>query len=224
LNPDSEQPTAIWVEIPDGFAALPLEDIEPTIGRAEAVLRQVVPDRQRAALAPVTGALSYFLRQLAVRNTLYCGLGNHLSTVDGTRITSTLVVALQEFPEQRDPYLVLRDLIPAAVEPDQPAQVDLVQLAPGPVLFIETTRELPTPTIPGTSSVGVDTVTPVFQLQALVVSRDATKLVTVELSTPFVPYGPEFRTMMVLMASSVSFTAPPTSPESFAAKLEALDG
>lgn len=51
--------------------------------------------------------------------------------------------------------------------------------------------------------------TKVFQLEALVPADDGAKLVSIELSTPFVEHGPEFRGMVVEMAASVSFTAPP---------------
>jgi len=220
---DTDDRTAIWVEIPDGYAALPLDDIPATMARAQVVIDAVVPDRQRPAVAPVIGALTYFLEDLALRNTLYCGVGHHQSAVDATTLTSTLVVSLQEFPQECDRSLVLKDLVGAKAGAVEKGQASVVELPHGPVLFLESTRKLPTPQIPGQPDVGVQATTPVYQLEALVLSSDGSKLVTIEFSTPFAEYGPEFRTMMVLMAGSVSFEPPAGSPDNITAKLEALN-
>jgi hypothetical protein len=202
--------TPVWVELPVGFAPLPTDDIDQRMATAEAVLAELAPEQLKGAVRPVVGALTYFLHDLAARNALYCGIGHHLSAVDGSTVTSSLVVSLQRFWEERNPRLVLKDLLQTKLDAGDRGQSDLVDLANGPVLFFETTLVMPTPQLPGLPPVPDGSTTRIFQLEALVPSADGTMMAAIEFSTPFESYGPEFRTM----AASVSFTEPAAKPRS----------
>jgi hypothetical protein len=206
LSESSDELTEFWVEIPTGYVPLPTDAVDENLAVATEVLHeQGTPEQQRIADAMI-GMLTSYLHALAARNGVYCGVGRHLSAVDGTAISSSLVVALQEFPERVNPRVLLKDLLATKAQAGDQGQVDLVDVRGRPMLFVECSRELPTPRFPrlpeppGTSTV--------FQLEALVPSDDGSKLVSIEFSTPFVAYGPEFRTMVVTMAGSVSFDPP----------------
>jgi hypothetical protein len=206
--------TPVWVELPVGFAPLPTDDIDQRMATAETVLTELAPEQLKGTVRPVVGALTYFLHDLVARNALYCGIGHHLSAVDGSTVTSSLVVSLQRFWEERNPRLVLKDLLQTKLDAGDRGQSDLVDLANGPVLFFETTRVMPTPQLPGLPPVPDGSTTRIFQLEALVPSADGAMMAAIEFSTPFESYGPEFRTMIVTMAASVSFTEPTTGPRS----------
>ena len=208
---DGGDETPVWVELPVGFAPLPTDDIDQRMATAETVLAELAPEELRAAVGPVVGVLTYFLRDLAARNTLYCGVGRHRSAMDDSTVTSSLVVSLQRFWEERNPRLVLKDLLAAKLDAGDHGQSDLVDLDNGPVLFFETTRVMPTPQLPGQPPVPDGSTTRVFQLEALVPSADGTTMAAIEFSTPFESYGQGFRTMIVMMAASVSFTEPATT-------------
>ena len=208
-----------WIELPKGYFPLPMDDIETTLATAEANLSELAPEDRRPLLSAVIGTFTVLLEQLQERNTAYCGLGWHTAE-DGAVVPSSLVVSLQTFPERRNPRLVLKDLVEIRAEAGEHGQVDLVDLASGPALFFESVLSLPRPRIPdGTpaNAAEPDTVpaqnADVYQLQALVPSADGTKLAAIDFSTPDIPHGPRFRAMMVLMANSVSFTAPPGSED-----------
>lgn len=213
-----------WIELPKGYFPLPLDDIDSTLATAEANLRELAPEEQRPLLSAVVGTFTVLLEQLQERNTAYCGLGWHTAE-DGAIVPSSLVVSLQTFPERRNARLVLKDLVEIRAAAGEHGQVDLVELAPGPALFFESVLSLPQPRIPGrepadstpddaaAAASGQAPQADVYQLQALVPSADGTKLAAIDFSTPDIPHGPRFRAMMVLMANSVSFTAPPGSTE-----------
>lgn len=219
-----------WIELPQGYFPLPMENIDETLATAEANLRELAPEDRQPLLSAVIGTFAVLLDELQERNTAYCGLGWHTAE-DGAIVPSSLVISLQTFPERRNPRLVLKDMVEIRAEAGEHGQVDLVDLEPGPALFFESVLSLPRPRIPepGQSptdtpptagpTAAADTPTPtqnadVYQLQALVPSADGTKLAAIDFSTPDIPHGPRFRAMMVLMANSVSFTPPPGSEDS----------
>lgn len=223
-NPAGDD-TNVWVEIPVGFLRLPTEDIDGTMSRTEAILHELVSPEQQELLSAVVGSLTFLLNDLAVRNTLYCGIGHHLSWQE-TPISSSLVVSLHQFPEKRNPRLILKDLIRVKAADGEVGNADLVDLEERPTLFFESVRALPRPRLPG-QTVAADATSEVYQLEALVPSFDGRKLVALEFSTPYVTQGPQFRAMMVDMAASVSFEPPPDSgKDGVAAKsiTHALDG
>jgi hypothetical protein len=225
LNPGEVAEDVVWVEVPTGFVALPLEDIGDRMANAETVVGELAPDELREVVGPLVGVLSEFLRDLVARRVVYCGIGRHLSALDSSVLTSSLVVSLQAFPEERNPRLVLKDLVRAKADAGERAQVDLVHVDDRPMLFAERVVDLPTPRFPGQPDVPPDSLTSVFQLEALVPSEDGTRLVGIEFSTPFAAHGPEFRTMVVTMAASVSFTEPAAPPSDTVSAIgQALDG
>ncbi|WP_329067128.1 hypothetical protein [Amycolatopsis sp. NBC_01480] len=197
----------LWVAVPPGYFPLPLHDVDAAMERAEAVLTDV--GGPSPLVSAVTGALSVLLSELGAAGSLYCGIGHHTSPADGSVVTSSLVVSLQEFEGTRNPRLVLADLVQARADAGQRGQVDLLDLADRPMLFVERTRQLPTPGFPGQPPVAEDATSPVFQLEAYVPADDGSKLAAIELSTPFEAHGPEFRGMIVQMAATVSFEPPP---------------
>jgi hypothetical protein len=214
LSGSADELTAIWVEIPTGYVPLPVDDIHENMAVATEVVGEQASEEQRPAVSALIGVLTSYLSALAARNGLYCGVGHHLSAVDGSAITSSLVVALQEFPEKVNPRILLKDLALTKWEAGDRGQVDLVDVQGRPMLFFESDLELPTPELPGMPEAPEGSTSKVYQLEALVPSDDGSKLVSIEFSTPFVPHGSEFRAMVVLMAASVSFTPPPTPSSS----------
>jgi hypothetical protein len=212
IGGQDEERTAIWVQLPDGYVPLPLDDIAANMARARELVEASAPAPTRPAVAPLVDALAVFLDDLAVRDCLYRGIGRHVSGTDGTTITSSLVVALQEFPERVNPRILLKDLVLAKADAGDKGEVSLVDVVGRPMLFVEGERELPTPGFPGQPPVPEGATSKIFQLEALVPADDGARLVSIEFSTPFVGYGPEFRRMVVEMAASVSFTEPALPP------------
>jgi hypothetical protein len=211
--PETQDPDAlnIWVELPPGYFPLPLDDIDNTLATAEANLRELAPQEQRPLLAAVVGTLGVLLEQLQERNAAYCGIGWHTAE-DGTVVPSSLVVSIQPFPHKRNPRLVIKDLVDARAQAGEHGHVDVVDLSRGPALFFESVLTLPRPQLPGQPP-NEQPDAEVYQLQALVPSEDGRKLAAIDFTTPDIPHGPRFRAMMVLMADSVSFAAPPGSEE-----------
>lgn len=197
----------IWLDLPDSYLPLPLRDIDNVLDAAEAVLRELCPPERQDLLYGTLATFSTLLDELAARNAVYCGLGWHESPTDGTIVSSTLVVSIQHMGEERNPRLVLGDLVAAAAEAGDRAQADLVELPNGPALFFESVRALPRPTLPGQQ--GAPGTADVYQLQATVPSPKGEWIVVLEFSTPQVEYGTLYREMMILLANSVSLTAPP---------------
>jgi hypothetical protein len=195
----------VWVDIPPGFIALPLANLEDSMTRAEEALTDLAPTELRASVAPAVGLLTVLLSELTARDTRYCGLGHHLSAVDGSVITSSLTITVQKVDERRNPRLLLADLAKLNAEDGERGQADLIELVDRPVLFFEHTRALPAVPLPGVPQSSTATV---FQLEAMVPSDDGRKLVAIDFSTPFESHGPEFRAMVVQLAASVSFEPP----------------
>jgi hypothetical protein len=202
----------LWLEVPEGFFALPLVDTGEAMERAQAVLLELAPAEQQAVIPAVVGALDEFLRDLAARQAVYCGLGHHVSEVDGAEVSSTLVVSVQRTGGVGDPRLLLGEMVRRRADQDWQGQADLLDLLGRPVLFCESTRELPEPLLPGATGPDPDATAPVFALEALVPSADGSLLACVDFATPFVANGPEFRMMMVSIAASLSFEPPEAGP------------
>jgi hypothetical protein len=214
LDDDSSAEVApVWVAIPPGYFPLPLADAAGSLERAESVLSGVAETDQRPLIEAVTGALSVLLSELGSAGALFCGVGRHTSPGDGSVVTSSLVVSFLEFEGTRNPRLVLNDLVRAKADAGEHGHVDLVDVVERPMLFVERTRQLPTPHFPGQPEVAEDATSPVFQLEAFVPSAKGDKLATIELSTPCESHGLEFRGMIVQMAASVSFEPPAVSAD-----------
>ncbi|HTJ68073.1 MAG TPA: hypothetical protein VL551_11135 [Actinospica sp.] len=206
---DEEGPN-VWVTLPPGYLPLPVEDPAARLSEAEPVLAELCPPDRQELLYATLNTFAVLLTELERRNTVYCGLGWHTAE-DGSIVSSTLVVSLQPTGEERNPRLVLGDLVQAAANADDQAQADLVDLPGGPALFFESVRSLRKPTLPG--QVGDPGRADVYQLEVIVPDGKGELLAVLEFSTPRVEYGTRYREMMVLLANSVSFTPPPGSAD-----------
>ena len=197
----TDEAAPVWLSIPQGYAELPLENIPETIETTRKLVDELGPPEQRQAAEFVLRSLNLFLTALAERNAVYCGIGRHLSALNNQLITSSLVVTVMDFPGERNPRLVLRDLLIGKSRAHESGRPDIVDLPGGPVAFFEHTLSLPNPATPGVE-------VPVWQLEAFVPSPAGDRLVTIEVSTPFAEHGPQYRTMAVAMANGVSFDPP----------------
>ena len=209
----------VWLSIPDGYAELPLDDIPQTIDVTRRLVDELGTPDQRQAAEFVLGSLNVFLGALAERNAVYCGLGRHQSAFNGQLITSSLVITVLDFPGERNPRLVLRDLLIAKAQANETGQADVIDLPGGPAAFFEHTLTLPAPALPGRHVLAEGAESPVWQLEAFVPSPAGDRLVTIEASTPFADHGPQYRAMVVAMAAGVGF-----EPPAEADPLEALLG
>src|SRR4051794_4356159 len=104
---EQEGSSAVWFAVPDGYAELPLRDIPAVMERSEQLINELGTPSQREISGSVIGSLTYFLQELASADAVFCGIGRHLSRVDGRLLTSNLVVSLLSFPGRRNPRLVL---------------------------------------------------------------------------------------------------------------------
>jgi hypothetical protein len=198
--------TPVGLSIPQGYAELPLDDIASTVEVTRRLVDELGTEEQREAGEFVFSSLYFFLSALAERNAVYCGIGRHSSALDGSLITSSLVITVLDFPGERNPRLVLRDVLLGKARADESGQADIVDLPDGPAAFFEHTLSLPNP-----ATAGVEV--PVWQLEAFVPSPSGDRLVTIEVSTPFAGHGPQYRTMVVEMANAVDFEPPaPADP------------
>lgn len=208
--PRNEGDVAVWLELPAGYLPLPVENSVERLAEVEPVLAELCPPEREDLLYATLNTFATLLTELDQRNAVYCGLGWHTAP-DESVVSSTLVVTLQPTGEQRNPRLVLGDLVQAAANADDQAQADLVDLPGGPALFFESVRSLRKPALPGQQ--GDPGRADVYQLEAIVPSEQGDLLATLAFSTPNLESGTLFREMMVLLANSVSFTPPPTSED-----------
>ena len=216
-RPDEDADQRIWLALPAGYIPLPVQDGPGKLVEVEPVLRELCPPERQQLLTATLVTLATLLAELQVRNAVYCGLGWHEAPGDSVMISSTLVVSVQNFGAERNPRLVLGDLVTAAANNDDHAQADLVDLPNGPALFFESVRSLQRPTLPGQQENPGNA--DVYQLEAVVPSEKGEWLAALEFSTPQVEYGPLFREMMILLANSVSFNRPPeAAPENASAQ------
>lgn len=206
--------TPVWLALPPGYVALPLDDVAGSLQRAESVLTEVADEQQLPQIQAVIGVLSVFLADLAASGALYCGVGRHISPTDNVPVTSSLVISYQEYEGSRNPRVLLSDLLRAKADAEEHGQADLVDVLERPMLFFERIRQLPTPQFPGEPPVPEDATTPVHQLEAFVPSEDGSMLAKIDFSTPFTAYGADFRPMVMDLAASVSFERPAVSAES----------
>jgi hypothetical protein len=213
LSPQQDETTElrIWLDLPDGYLPLPVRGSALALVEAEKTLRELCPPERLDLLYATLGTFATLLDELDQRNAVYCGLGWHASPTDGLPVSSTLVVSLQYMKQERNPRLVLGDLVRAAADAGDEAQADLVDLANGPSLFFESVRGLRRPSPPG--QLGDPGFADVYQLQAVVPNEKGDWIAVLEFSTPQVEYGMLYREMMVLAANSVSFTPPPGAAE-----------
>ncbi|MBR7829456.1 hypothetical protein KDK95_24330 [Actinospica sp. MGRD01-02] len=209
---DDQGSLDVWLGIPPGYLPLPVVDSADRLAEALPTLVELCPPESRDLLFSTVDTFALLLSELEQRNTVFCGLGWHTAPDDeSTLVASSLVASLQTTGGERNPRLVLGDLIKVSADADDHAQADLVDLPNGPALFFESVRSLRKPRLPGEE--GDPGRADVYQLEVIVPSEKGDRLAVLEFSTPQVEYGVYYREMMVLLAHSVAFNPPPGSEE-----------
>ncbi|MFD3506119.1 hypothetical protein [Nocardia sp. NPDC058666] len=188
----TDQP--ISVAIPDGYNAIPLGDVV-----AHADLVHAIGDGTRPDSVSFLSAITTLLESLVANGTRYCGIGAHLLP-DGEPLYSCLTVTVGDtVGGQRNPRLVLSDLVQSRSVDGTLGLSALVETDTHPVLFTEKVGSV-IPSQPAGSRAPA-----VYQLQAVVPSEDGRSLVAIEFSTPDVERGIACRKMISDMARSVTF-------------------
>jgi hypothetical protein len=198
---------SIAVDIPNGYIALPLDDIDDSIAQTESLFVRIGPGTASSAAPAVLQALRVMLTRLAQLNVVYCGLGKHLSS-DGGPISSTIIISLNEYGERRNPRLTLGEVLSgrrAAGETFKNAE--LVEISGRPLLLLDRIRTLPAPELLKQDS--FDSEQAVYQLEAVAPSPDGSTIAVIEFSTASIEYGDEFLPMIAAMAASIEFTTTP---------------
>ncbi|MFD4434179.1 hypothetical protein, partial [Nocardia sp. NPDC058497] len=189
----TDQP--ISVAIPDGYTAVPLDDVVAHADLIRATGRGEVAQPDKVSFL---SAIATLLESLAANGTRYCGVGAHLLP-DGDPLYSCLTVSVADAAGgPRNPRLVLSDLVQSRSADGTLGQSALVETDTHPVLFTEKVGYM-TP-----HQSGQKRATPaVYQLQAVVPSEDGNSLVAIEFSTPDAERGIACRKMIADMARSV---------------------
>ncbi|NKY88833.1 hypothetical protein [Nocardia veterana] len=192
----------IW--IPEGFAALPLTDIDRHVAAVANTAKSLSDSETREMAAGVLPIISILLKGLAQWDVRYCGFGRHVAS-SGTPVTSCLTVCLYETGgDKLNPRLVLKDLVETRLAAgDDLGSIELVDVDTRPILFSERIRELPSPRFTG-SPYDSETAS-TYQLEAVLPAESGTAVAAVELSTAYIDDGPEFRRMIFDMARSAAF-------------------
>jgi hypothetical protein len=212
------EPPAVWFGVPDGYAPLPLENLAETMSATYRLVDELGTAEQRALSGEALGALQVYLGELAERGAVYCGIGRHRSETDDSPVTSSLVVTLREFPGQRHPRLLLRDVAEGKRRAGERGHAEIIDLPDGPAMFVERTLLLPVPPREDSHVLAAAEEAPVWQLEAFLPAPDGDRLAVIEVSTPFLDAGPQFRPMTVAMAAALSFR-PPADVDPLAALL-----
>ncbi|MEU4433506.1 hypothetical protein ACH474_00565 [Nocardia rhamnosiphila] len=199
----------IGIEIPPGYNEIPLGDLDTLMRSARPVITESVPDRMRDDVPNVLGTLHFLLATLAANNALYSGIGLHRTADEAPDriVVSWLTVSSFDYGEERNPRLVLSELINTKAEQKSRGKLTIVEGPAVPILYFEWTEKHAAPAV---ASYPVTTDTPeVFQIEATVPSTDGTSIAVVELSTADPYVGPQYRGMVLDMAASITFPQPP---------------
>lgn len=171
----------IGVEIPAGYQGFSLVDVDESLERADLALAGLVP---ADALALVMDLLRGSLGSLGESGAIYCGVGRHLSAVDGEPVASWLTVSVHDGAGQDNPRLALAEFVVAAGMPAE--AVAVVDLEGQETAFYER----------------VCAEGAVYQLRVLVPAADGARITVLEVPTAQVEQGPRYRLMMIDMARS----------------------
>lgn len=194
---------SIAADIPQGFMELPLDTIDESIAQADSLFGSLGAGTVTSAAPAVLQALRVLLSRLAQVNTVYCGLGRHVSA-GGEQISSTLTISLTEYGEQRNPRLTLGDVLTGRRDAGETFKnAEFVELSARPILLLDRVRPTPTPDLPAYDSSKLQQ--EVYQLEAVVPSPDGSAIAVIDLSTPFVDNGEEYLSMVATMAASIEF-------------------
>ncbi|MET8650428.1 hypothetical protein [Nocardia aurea] len=189
--------------------ALPLGAIEDAIEHTESLFAALGPGTVSTAAPAVLQALRVLVIRLAQLDTVYCGLGRHVSA-SGEQISSTLTVSLHEYGEPRNPRLTLGDVLQGRCAAGEMFEnAEFVDVAGRVVLLLDHVRAAPTPELPGYDTSDTDTEQAVYQLEAVVPAPDGSAIAVIEFSTPFTDHGEEFLSTMLIMVASLEFVLGP---------------
>ncbi|MFI6313574.1 hypothetical protein ACIBEK_26025 [Nocardia fusca] len=198
----------VGIDIPPGYNEIPLGNLETLMQNARPAITESVPDRMRDDVPNVLGTLHFLLATLAANNALYSGIGLHRTTEASERVAvSWLTVSSFDYGEERNPRLVLSELINAKAEKKSRGELAIVEGPSVPILYFEWTEKHPAPTIAGYPA--TNDPPQVFQIEAIIPSADGTSIAVLELSTADREIGPQYRGMVLDMAGSVTFPQPP---------------
>ncbi|WP_329405818.1 hypothetical protein OG563_29300 [Nocardia vinacea] len=212
---DTSANVSITVEIPSGYMALPLDTIDDSIAQAESLFASLGPGTVSSSAPAVLRTLRVLLTRLAQLNTMYCGLGRHVSA-DGQEISSTLTITATEYGDQRNPRLTLGDVLTARRDAGERFNnAEFVEVAGQLMLLLDRVRTVPTPDLPVYDTSEAEQ--SIYQIEAVVSAPDGSAIAVIELSTPFVEYGEEYLLPVAAMAASIEFAVTPrqsTGPSS----------
>lgn len=184
---------SVEVVLPSGFHPYPLSDIDGQIDLALRVLAPLAPRESLDSLVAVVRTLRGSLAEMRRSGVLYCGMGRHLSAVDGTEVTAWLTVWVREVGPARNPRLAVRDFVMAlAGEPGGPVAVHDVEGRPMAI------HENPVLDSPGEDR-------SVYQLRVCVPSENGAWIAVLEVSTSSAGHGPEYLGLLVEAARTVRF-------------------
>ncbi|PPJ28366.1 hypothetical protein C5E45_00525 [Nocardia nova] len=204
----------VEVRIPEGFIPLPLRDIDAPVAQVEDLFASAPPGEISAVAPKVLQALRIFLNGLGSLGAVYCGLGKH-HAADGSDVTSTLVISSVRYGEPKNPRLTLVDYLVTRGRADEYLHSEVVDYAGKNFLLSDRVLRLPTPEWHGPEQ-DIEDDARVYQIEAVVPSRDGAVIAVAELSTPFVDKGEEFVPMMLAIAYSLEVrgSVPAFSPSS----------
>ncbi|MGY4100126.1 hypothetical protein ACW2Q0_11325 [Nocardia sp. R16R-3T] len=214
MRPNSTVPPSglsLAVTIPPGYYELPLSDVEEILSISATLITDSVGDSLKEIVPIVLGTLGFFLRSLAAKNAVYCGIGRHASE-EGEPITSWLTISVMDYGEKNNPRLVVQDLAQYKTSQDNAGELVSVDIHGRPILFTERVQRYPAPDLPTVNTDGDDV--PVFQAEVLVPSGDGTSIAVVEFSTVSVAQGTRYRAMLLAIADSVEFVESVFKPSS----------
>ncbi|WP_327147368.1 hypothetical protein [Nocardia sp. NBC_01329] len=199
----------VGIDIPPGYNEIPLGDLDTLMQTARPVITASVPDRMRDDVPDVLGTLHFLLATLAANNALYSGIGLHRTAeVSGRVAVSWLTVSSFEYGEERNPRLVLSELINVKAEKKSRGTLAIIEGPAVPILYFEWIEKH---SVPVFASYPVTSDTPeVFQIEVTVPSADGTSIAVVELSAADPDIGPQYRGMILDMAASITFPQPPS--------------
>ncbi|MGW1740573.1 hypothetical protein ACWCPQ_17380 [Nocardia sp. NPDC001965] len=199
---------AVGIEIPPGYNEIPLGDLDTLLPIVGPVITESVPDELRDDVPNVLGRLHFLLATLAANNALYTGIGLHRTAdAEAERVAvSWLTVSSFDFGEERNPRLVLSELINAKADAKSRGTLVVVEAPIVPVLYFEWTEKHAAPAVSSYPAAGDGP--EVFRIEATVPSEDGTAIAVVEFSTADADAGPQYRRMVLDMAMSVTFPQP----------------
>ncbi|KAF0846388.1 hypothetical protein [Nocardia caishijiensis] len=192
---------SVAVEIPQGYAELPLDAIDEAIARTEALFASLGTGALSSTAPGVLQALNALLNRLAECGTAYCGLGIHL-TADGRQISSALAITLADYGAEQNPRLTLGSVLTGRQRAGERFDnAEFLDVAGRLILMVDRTKAVPAPDIPNYDGDEQE----IYQVEAIVASPDGSAIAAVELSTPFVEDGSEYLLPMVAVAASIEF-------------------